>query len=571
MSTRRRLSRFSALVLLLLASAVAAPVAGAEGADRSRCDTPREALTTLLDALEPERRSPARAAGCFDRTGLADPLHAAPDLAEKLEKVLSVRGLEVALNEVPDDPTFVDAGGRHRYELFPEALDGAIALERSGERWLFTPASLQRIPDLYRSSFPIGMDDIIAGLPDWLRSSFLGIEVWQLGGILLLVFVALLLQRLVVFLVATWLHRLVGRLRVKWVSSAVRRSSKPIGGFVMALVFVAGFPVLQFGAGVNRMALVAIRILAAFSAVWLAYRLVDVLADWLLEKAEKSDTRLDDQLVPLLRKSLKLFFAVVGGIFLLQNLQVDVGSLLAGLGLGGLAFALAAKDTVANFFGSLMIFIDKPFQIGDWIKMGADVEGTVEEVGFRTTRIRTFYNSLITLPNAKVTETAVDNLGARVYRRYKTKLGLEYGTPPEKVQAFCVGVRGIIQALPGMRKDFYLVEFDDYGPHSLDILLYCFMKSATWADELRTRTNLNLEILRLAKELGVTFAFPTQTLHVFPGPGPEQPAAQVEPAALREVLRDFGPGGRLHRPAGVPLGLSYDAGQPMEPGESTDN
>jgi MscS family membrane protein len=551
------------------ARAAAAP-APAPAAGDTPCDTPREAVSTLVSWLDPARRSPARAAGCFDRTGLEDPERTAPLLAEQLKKVLDVRGLEVVPEELPDDPAYVDEAGRHRFLLFPATLDGAVALERKGDRWLFTAETLARVPALYHAAFPIGLSDLIEELPSWLRASFLGFEAWQLLGILVLAFLALVLQKVVVWALSSWLQRLVGRLPVKWVSTAVSRSSKPIGGLAMALVFVAGLPVLQLGVRANRLGLVAIRVLAAFSLVWLAYRLVDVLSDWLAAKAAKTDTKLDDQLVPLLRKSLKLFAAVVGGIFLLQNLHVDVGSLLAGLGLGGLAFALAAKDTVANFFGSLMIFIDKPFQVGDWIKMSGDVEGTVEEVGFRTTRIRTFYNSLITLPNAKVTETAVDNLGARAYRRYKTTLGLQYDTPPEKVQAFCAGVRGIIQALPGMRTDFYLVEFVDYGPHSLDVLLYCFMVAPTWGDELRTRTHLNLEILRLAKELDVRFAFPTRTLHVFPSPGPEEPTASAEPAALADVVRAFGPRGRLHRPSGVELGVSYDAGA-LERGEEQTN
>src|SRR5690606_24921192 len=140
-------------------------------------------------------------------------------------------------------------------------------------------------------------------------------------------------------------------------------------------------------------------------------------------KAESTDSKLDDQLVPLLRKAMKIFVVLVGALFLLQNLDVNVASLVAGLGIGGVAVALAAKDTIANFFGSLMIFIDRPFQIGDWVKIG-ETEGIVEVVGFRSTRVRTFYNSLVTVPNAHFTEAAIDNLGMREYRRTSTVLNL---------------------------------------------------------------------------------------------------------------------------------------------------
>jgi MscS family membrane protein len=322
---------------------------------------------------------------------------------------------------------------------------------------------------------------------------------------------------------------------------------------------------LLFPIAAARVANTAIAILAAFSIVWLAYRLIDVLRDWLEAKAAATETKLDDQLVPLIIKSLKVFVAVVGGMFILQNLKVDVGSLIAGLGLGGLAFALAAKDTVANFFGSVTIFVDKPFQIGDWVVISG-VEGNVEEVGFRTTRIRTFYNSLVTMPNSTIATVMVDNMGARRYRRYKTSLGVTYDTPPEKLQAFLEGIRAIIQALPGMRKDYYMVEFQEYGDFALKILVYCFMDVPDWSAELRTRTFLNLEILRLARQLEVSFAFPTQTLHVETMPDadavPRLPRPVPPPTELAKVVQAFAPGGALARPQGVEITAGYDPGPP---------
>jgi MscS family membrane protein len=331
----------------------------------------------------------------------------------------------------------------------------------------------------------------------------------------------------------------------------------------MALVFHISVPLLLLPIRFTTLAMLAIKATAAYAGVWLAYRLIDLLADYLLVKAEKTESKLDDQLIPLIAKTLKVFVSVVGGIFILQNLDVNVGSLLAGLGLGGLAFALAAKDTIANFFGSIMIFIDKPFQIGDWVVI-ASTEGIIEEVGFRTSRVRTFHNSLVTVPNAMITSTIVDNYGARKYRRYTTNLGLTYDTPPDKVEAFCEGVRAIIAGMPGMRKDYYLVEFREFGASSLVIMVYCFMIAKTWNEELRIRTHLNLEILRLAENLGVGFAFPTQTLHVSslaqPGqsiPGHRGPENHAELAA---IIAGFGPRGPLARPEGLTISHGYDCG-----------
>ena len=178
-----------------------------------------------------------------------------------------------------------------------------------------------------------------------------------------------------------------------------------------------------------------------------------------------------------------------------------------------LALALAAQDTVSNFFGSLMVILDRPFQVGDWIKTG-DVEGTVEEVGFRSTRIRTFYNSLITLPNANLIKASVDNLGDRTYRRWSTRLGIAYDTPPEKIDAFCEGIRELVRKHPYTRKDYYHVYFNEFGSDSLQILVYVFFFTPDWATELRERHRLGVDIVRLAAELEIEFAFPTQTLYL---------------------------------------------------------
>lgn len=410
--------------------------------------------------------------------------------------------------------------------------------------------TLAALPDHVTGPEPKAMaetdaDSGLAGsMPDWLRGDVFGVEAWQLLFLALLVIVGIILRKLVIHIIVTWVRRVTKRLAFGWIDQVASRADKPVGTLVVAAVLAVGVPVIGLPAQFEFVIQLATRSLAAYSVVWLCYRLVDVVSDVMEERAAKTTSKLDDQLVPIIRKSLKVFFVVIGAIFILQNLDVDVGSLLAGLGLGGLAFALAAKDTVANFFGSVMIFVDKPFQIGDWVKMPGDIEGTVEEVGFRTSRIRTFYNSVITVPNANVTNTPIDNLGARRYRRYRTTLGLTYDTPPEKIEAFCEGLRATILATPGMRKDYFMVEFQDFGPCSLDVLLYCFFEVPDWQTELRTRSHLNLSILRLAKRLGVSFAFPTQTLHLESTPERPLPTHEVPDAeTLRGVAADFGPDG----------------------------
>ena len=257
----------------------------------------------------------------------------------------------------------------------------------------------------------------------------------------------------------------------------------------------------------------AAKTITAGAAVWAAYRLVDLLGSYLTSRAERTDTKFDDLLVPLVTRTLKVFTVVLGVVFVAESLALPIKSLLAGLGLGGLAFALAAKDTVSNIFGSLTVLLDRPFQIGDWVVVG-DAEGTVEAVGIRSTRIRTFYNSLISLPNSTLITAKIDNYGARRYRRIKAMLSVAYDTPPEKIDAFCAGIRQLIREHPYTRKDYFHVWLNEFGGASLNILLYCFHETPDWSTELRERHRLFLDIIRLAKRLGVEFAFPTQTLYL---------------------------------------------------------
>ncbi len=256
--------------------------------------------------------------------------------------------------------------------------------------------------------------------------------------------------------------------------------------------------------------------------------------------AERTESTLDDQLVPLVRKILKTFVVIVGAIFILDNLEFDITGLIAGISIGGLAFALAAQDTIKNFFGSLMIFVDRPFQVGDWITSG-DVDGTVEEVGFRSTRIRTFRNSLMYIPNGVITNQTIDNHGLRKYRRFFTHISLTYDTPPDLIQTFVDGLKKIVDLHPKTRKDFYEIHFNEMGASSLNVMFYIFFDVPTWSEELHARHEVLLSVVELAEELGVNFAFPTQTLHVetFPekkGNSPEYTDSRPE---LRKKLEKY--------------------------------
>ena len=251
------------------------------------------------------------------------------------------------------------------------------------------------------------------------------------------------------------------------------------------------------------------------------YRLIDVAVKFLVEWMGSRSFLFSQQMETTLKRVLKILVVVFGMLVTLQNLGVNVLSVMAGLGLGGLAFALAAKDMCSHFFGSIMIFLDQPFQVGDWVVVG-EVEGNIEDIGFRSTRIRTFYDSVITIPNGKLSGINIDNMGRRKLRRMKAFYSLTYDTPSQKIKDFIAGIKQIIKSHPYTEKNNFHVVFKDYKNSSLDIMLYCFFQVPDWGVELTSQQDVHLEILQLAQKLSISFAFPTRTVHI------NQPAKSFE-------------------------------------------
>ncbi|KYG70349.1 hypothetical protein AZI85_14555 [Bdellovibrio bacteriovorus] len=255
-----------------------------------------------------------------------------------------------------------------------------------------------------------------------------------------------------------------------------------------------------------------LRGLVALYLIRVIYYAVDAITRVFMDVAAKTESTYDDQLVPFASRAMKVVVVVLGILIALQSFGLNVMSLLAGLGLGGLALALAAQDTAANLFGSITILVDHPFKIGDWVKV-KDMEGTVEEIGFRSTRIRTFYNSVITIPNAMMAKETIDNMGVRPARRIRQILGLAYETPPEKIEQFCDHVRYLLTQHKEVNPETVTVAFNNYNASSLDVLVNFHINVATGADELKLQQQIFIEILKIAAQIKVDFAYPTQTVY----------------------------------------------------------
>ena len=390
-----------------------------------------------------------------------------------------------------------------------------------------------------------------ATLPSWAKKKWMFYPNWQWIGLFLAILIGLIIKTIIQYIVHL-LKYLTAKTKITWDDKIIHAIDRPIGMIGASAFWFFTIHLLQFERTALTILTITVQIIFSISLIWLCYRLVNVFTEYLHKLAVKTDSTFDDQLVPLLQKALKIFVIIFGVLVMFQNLGVNVLSVLAGLGLGGLAFALAARDMCANLFGSIMIFLDRPFNIGDWVIVG-NLEGTIEEIGFRSTRIRTFYNSQVTIPNSTLANANIDNMGKREYRRIKAFLGLTYDTPPEKMEAFLEGIKNIIEANPHTRKDYYHIVFNEYGDHCLQVMLYCFLKVPDWAMELVERQNIYLEILRLAKTLELEFAFPTQSIHVesFSDKDIDREIQKLEKGELSQTAEAFGPGGKEAQPGGL--------------------
>jgi len=543
-------------------------------------DSPHSTLKTFLEAMAADPPDSDRGAECLDTSQVV--AEKAPDLALWLYKCIN-RIEWVSFEDGPGgrrDRNLLTAEelrlGRYRaiesYTLFPrdirrspwidraqyqraEELAGpgvSIVLAKTASgAWKFSAETVAGIESLWerlRDLPPVRefhgreyqtiTERLEALWPASLRrGGFLAIDYWQWISLFILVLIGLVLDLVVRLVLSVASRRVIARRGGKAAPETLRRTVRPFGLCAAALLWLWTIRYLGLPDAAWNVLMAAARLFAMLAVVWAAYRLTDLLGEFFASKAARTETKFDDLLIPLVRKTIKIFIAIFGLIYIAESLNISIVPLLTGLGIGGVGFAFAAKDTLEHFFGSVTVIADRPFQVGDWVVIG-DVEGTVEEVGFRSTRVRTFYNSLVTVPNGNLVRAVVDNYGKRRYRRWSTHINVTYNTPPEKLEAFCEGLRELVRLHPYTRKDYYQIWLHQFGPHSLDVLLYVFWETPDWQTELRERHRLMMDIIRLADGLGVEFAFPTQTLHLHTeehdGEQPQEaPEAPAKGASLR--------------------------------------
>ncbi|HRU07086.1 MAG TPA: mechanosensitive ion channel family protein [Candidatus Brocadiia bacterium] len=349
-----------------------------------------------------------------------------------------------------------------------------------------------------------------------LNYEIVGNPVWSYIVLFFVVFLGLAAGKICKFIIDRFSRSLQTKDKAAVLRLILEALDRPVIFFCAAVALNFGLATLRVKPEVQEMLTKAMHVAFVCIIGYAVFRVVDIVHFFIKQWAAKTGSNVDAMLAPLAVKTLRVVVVVVTVVFILNSVvgAQQLATILAGLGVGGLAVALAAQDTIKNLFGSLMILLDKPFQVGDRVVV-AGHDGPVESVGFRSTRIRTLDGELITIPNGDIANAVVKNIGKRPYIRRVANINITYDTPPAKVVRATEILKEILKNHEGMNPEKPpRVFFNEFNSDSLNILVVYWYHPADFVSYLAFTEKVNMEILRRFNEEGIDFAFPTQTLYM---------------------------------------------------------
>lgn len=353
-----------------------------------------------------------------------------------------------------------------------------------------------------------------------------------------IVLLTLFLRGVLTRIIFANLKRLAAKTRWEHDDRLLEALERPASSFLLVLGIFLATVVLPLGEEWGGLINTVFRGGSILIIFWGLFRMADVLVDVLSHLSTKAGTDSFRGFGSLIKKSLRVFIIIVGAVMVIDNLGYNIGGIIATLGIGGAAFAFAAKDTIANIYGSIALALDRPFRVGDWIQVGDRVDGDVEEIGLRSTKVRTWPKTVISIPNAVLANEMINNFSRMPKRRVKQVVGVTYETSPETMEQIVEAIRQLLREDDGVNQEFILVNWTDFGSSSLDILVYYFTVTTKWLEYMEVRQRINVKIAKAVSEHGSSVAFPTRTLYFegevarrlaggtdLPGDhGPQQPA-----------------------------------------------
>ena len=475
--------------------------------------SPYESMYTHLSNLQKDNYETELASAVIP-DNITDPAER-ENLAIQLKQILDGKGLYVHVDKVSKDENYTDTlSGKQLYIIDP--LEPRIYLEKNGDDWVYSSETIAQAQQMFDEVFPFGTKVFSNLLPHSLRNqSFLGLLLWQWLGMVIISLACILFFVIVHKLVKLILHYAIYKKEIISLESEsqLKKIAKSFSLVAMFFLLSKVIPSLQFSPQILQYMVKTIAILLTFLVAILIIRIFTLILYFFKPRIENTSSKLDDQLLPIVSKLFKIVVTIIAISIALKQLNVNLTAIIAGLSIGGLALALASQDTVKNFIGTVTILLDHPFEVGDFIQL-AGTEGTVEEVGMRATRLRTPNQSVAYIPNGELSNKIIDNLGLRVYRRWKWTMGVEYGTSPSQLADFCARVKQVINEQDFVAKEKTTVHMNELGASSLNILINVYLDVKSYDAELESKHELLLKLIALADEMKVGFAFPTQTLHI---------------------------------------------------------
>ncbi len=337
------------------------------------------------------------------------------------------------------------------------------------------------------------------------------LQSWAIA--LIIIVLSVMLGKVIYWIFSKFVRLLTARTKTRMDDIIVDMIEEPAVFLVIVMGIWFALKSLILPEVVTTVIANAYQVIIALLVGWLLTRLFDALyKEYLVPLTDKTENDLDDQLMPILGKGVKMIIWAMAIIIGLNNAGYDVAALIAGLGIGGLALAMAAKDTVSNIFGGFTIFADRPFTINDRIKI-AGYDGTVIEIGVRSTRLKTLEGRIVTIPNAKFADAPVENVTWEPSRKVKLDLGLTYDTTPEKMEKAMGLLQAINDANPRTEENA-TIAFNAFGDFAMNIMFIYYIKKGEAI--AGTQSEINMEILKQFNAEGLEFAFPTQTLYNIP-------------------------------------------------------
>lgn len=347
------------------------------------------------------------------------------------------------------------------------------------------------------------LDHILPDLPPSTRELLL-----RTLAVLVALIIIYFARRIVTLVIMLPLKRLTGRIHTNTSERLLDIILGPVRMILIALALTISAQLLipndTFFRGLIS---VITRVMVIFAALTVSYRLIDLLLPTSNQLASMTGIRIEERLVPFLRVGIKLFVVAIGIVIIIQELGYDVSGLIAGIGIGGLAISLAAQDTIANLFGFASIVGDSPFSIGEYVKT-PDAEGTVEHVGLRSTRLRQLDQTLITVPNNKLANSAISNMSRMMKRRIDFTVRLTYATSNTQMRDVLTKLRDTLNDWPSVEPNSAQVFFSKFNEYSLDILIRCFVRKQTWAEMMAEQEAIFLAVMDIIEESGLDIAIP---------------------------------------------------------------